>query len=246
MAIGPQGQIFVTWERFTGLGSGVIQLIRNYNGGQVGSWTGTTNVTTFNRFSTCIASILGCIQGYGTPPSTIRVTNYPSIGVDANDTVHIVYADNGTITKGDIKYVNSSNCNKSDDLCNFSTPIKINLDGSAINPNADQFEPILTISTETSPSILHVTVNDRRDDPNNLLWIPYDYYCSLGTNCTSPSNWYNTIILNRQSTNYDKGYFVGDYHGLTFSTNIQAIANWNDHNSTNSTIQYDVWGDKTR
>ncbi len=247
IAVGPQGQVFVSWMKFNGTSTGHIELIRNYNTGVNGSWTGIVPAGNFTQYSLCPGTSDRCIDGVGT--SKIRVSHFPSMDVDPNGVIHIAYAHNGTITKGDIRYVRSDNCKTSNpvsDPCTFSAPVKINIDDNATNPQADQFEPELIVSMKTSQATVHVTVNDRRDDSTNKSWKPYDYHCHVDTNCTSSTNWFNGVISNQNSSNLDGSIFVGDYHGLVSSVIREAIALWVDHREVIQLDNYDIWGDRTR
>ncbi len=247
IAIGPQGQVYIAYENDTSPTGGEIDIVRSYTAGTAGSWTHKT-VGTFIRYPICNLPIqhetTDCIRGFENTP--FRAAHLPSIGVDPTGTVHITYENySGPITRGDILYTQSSNCKTSGDPCTFSKLIKINLD----NTNTDKFQPQLVVSTRSLNATIHVVVYDRRDDPTNVFWIPYDYHCNVATDCTKSGNWVNTKITGvtgLQSTNYDHFDVVGDYHGLASSALREAYPTWTRNIGPSGSSNYDIFANRSR
>lgn len=244
MGLGPQGQVFVIWERLINSTSGQIEIVRNYNAGTSGSWSAARVVSVFNSFGN---SLLNPIKGYQS--SSISVTNFPSMALSSTGTINIVYPNNDPTTKGDILYVMSNNCKTSNIItnpCTFSNSIKINLDNSL----TDQFTPILSISNSTNPQILHVMAMDRRDDTANVFWKPWDYHCHLDTDCTNQANWYNARISDNPSTNYDHANFdggkIGEYDSSVSTIFKEIISSWTDHSQSNPIQDSNIRSDNPR
>ncbi|WP_157928388.1 hypothetical protein [Candidatus Nitrosotalea okcheonensis] len=243
IAIGPGGQVYVTWEN-GGIGSsGTIFLKRNLSGGDPTKWDGPYTVGTYDPVPPpeCQrgGSYFECINGINGANSPFTVLHYPSIATDSSGAVHVTWMTYHTGTLTDIMYTNSNSC--ASGTCQFGTPIQINLDTGA----ADQWEPAITVSN--SGNVVHVTAYDRRDDSNNEFYRPYDYYCSYGSliNCMSQSQWLNVQSSSAGSSNLDLTSDLDDYHSITTSNVKQAYTVWTDSRDISTNSNYNIYSELT-
>src|SRR2546425_8542144 len=220
--------------RMTSVTSGQIEVRRNYNGGNNLNWNSTDIASSFTPFDRCrLQNTMGvwCIRGLGGNATEIRVTGSPTMALDPTGGVHVAFASHDPTSLGDIMYIKSSTCQKGT-ACAFSAPIKINIDGTALNPNADQFEPALSISAKFTPYAVYVTAYDRRDNSANQYWKPWFYHCHLDANCALPSNWVNAKLNEQGSTNTDSSSFIGDYHAVISTSLGELFSTWEDTRDT--------------
>ncbi|AIF84049.1 hypothetical protein NTE_01991 [Candidatus Nitrososphaera evergladensis SR1] len=128
--------------------------------------------------------------------------------------------------------------------CSFSQPIKDTL-------NRDQWEPAIVASKVRN--VIHITAYDRRNDANNILYRPYDYYCYNDSfvSRSSQEGWFNQQISSVDSANKQTSgntWFLDDYHGIATSTVREAYTVWTDSRNINGTnaANFDIYSDRTK
>jgi hypothetical protein len=156
--VGPNGEIYVAWERFFDLANlsapPAIVVAKSTNGGMsFGSPVVVTPVTDIGF-------------GAGTMLGNFRVNSFPRIDVSpTTGTVYIVFASNPqslpptppTGDSGDVFFTRST-----DGGANWAVPTKLN-DDITVN---DQFFPDIAVNGN---GVLEVFWYDRRNDPANLM-----------------------------------------------------------------------------
>jgi len=247
MAIGTNGEIYITWLDILDKSSGIIKFRWNTLGGEEWGWGRLQNISSVNRFRFLnIAQING-------QAALIKAGNDPSIAVDLLGGVHVVYAENSTQTKsgGDIKYVNSNDCRKGSkvDRCSWSSPLTISIGISGVLVWQDQWEPAIHISNDGPkfPSgVVHVTALDRRNDPLNIKWHVWEYYCAPGITlgCRNTRDWVYRPVSDVAMHNEGLKE-VGDYHAVTSTKSGKVYTAWTD---TRKYIlnNFDIMGDWTK
>jgi len=247
MAIGPQGEVYVSWLHLLTSTDASIEFRWNELGETDWGWGRVHNVTSLKRFPTtgCPSNLrgLGCLTGNG--GMKFNVANDPSIAVDVLGGIHVVFANYSSSSGGDIKYLNSGDCKRDSlvDICAWTSPVTINRD----NTTKDQWEPAIHVSNVTGAGNprgrIHVTVLDRRDDSSNIKWKVYDFYClpSDLTTCTNTSNWTNLVISELQLDNGGKSY-IGEYHGITNTSTKDMYTAWTDSRNFPSN-GFDIYAD---
>lgn len=257
IAIGPQGQIYVVYQKKGFDGTNTIQMRRNLYGGDPVQWQPPIGqapydgyiVGTWAKFTNmCPGTGFECLKGYN--GVGFRVSHFPSATTDSNGGVHVTWTSyQGTGTLGNIMYANSNSCKSTSDTCTgWGTLFKVNSDTAA----ADQWEPAIIVSK--SGNIVHITAYDRREDSGNVLYKPYNYHChynlSTGVNCLTLSQWRDSpnggqvAISNSLSTNVDQDWIIDDYHGIATSPVRQAYTAWTDHREVTAG-DYDIRADRT-
>jgi Chitobiase/beta-hexosaminidase C-terminal domain len=159
-AIGPDGSIYVAWVNMSVSPSGKtrIEIAKSANGG--GFFVKLANPTPLFDSSSNTTATFQC--GRNALTGGIRYLDFPSLAVDTDGVLHILYSQNGSgDDDADIMYVNSV-----DDGVTWSTPLKINDDATL----RDNFMPSLAVNDN---GILLAYWYDRREDANNLQYKVY-------------------------------------------------------------------------
>ena len=256
VAVGPEGEVAVTWyQAFPTDPSieGRIMLSRSYNGGDV--WTTPKSVATFIKIPPCSIGFFGCLDGIA---GQFRVNQFPDIAWDSSGGLHVTYVSMSLTTLADVMYTATFNCGLHSPsvsaasvpsvpvhaACTFVRPIRVNNEALA----RDQFFPSIIISHNdevNEKDIVLIVVQDKREDPTNTSWRPWSYSCQL-PGCNAAARWAsNQVPVSRSlfsNTSSPIDFFVGDYNGLTSSSNKKAYAIWFD----NVDGMTDIYSDRTR
>lgn len=163
-AVAPNGNVYATWVRWNPYSTGPIdtEVARSTDGG--GTWalvtnpmTGKTNPRDSAASSSCGRPALG---------GNIRYLPSPTIAVDSNNHLHVVYSyDPDAFNSGDesnVYYRKST-----DNGATWGTEIQINDDGGT----TDQWQPSLSIGTG---NVVTVGYYSRQNDAGGNLM--FDYY----------------------------------------------------------------------
>jgi hypothetical protein len=133
---------------------------------------------------------LGCNGGRTMTPA-------PQLGIDANGTLYLTYADDNGTGNFDVYLVKSTTGGAS-----WTVPIKLNDDVG----NAQQFNPALAVQPNGT---IYVSWYDRRDDPNNCLMHIYATVSTDGGASFSPN-----VRVTTTASSYDgNANGPGDYSG---------------------------------
>jgi hypothetical protein len=158
----------------------------------------------------------------------VRTNNFPSIKVDNNGTLHVVYASwtTSALDRGDIFYVRSI-----DGGATFSVPTKLNDDSTTTT----QFLPAMGIASDGS---LGVKWWDRRDDVRNdsltgvYMTISHDGGMTWSKNFRiTDQNW----VFSPIETFFASAYH-GDYDGLAGDEAGNFLLCWSDERTGSSNV----------
>ncbi|MEW6733815.1 MAG: hypothetical protein AB1489_20975 [Acidobacteriota bacterium] len=214
-AVAPNGDVYVVYEELL---ANQILFVKSTDGGIT---FGEPQVAA--RFNS--VSFSQATGGNG-----VRIFSFPSITIDKNGVIHMVYAAAAAIfarDRGDVFYVRSSDGGKS-----FSLPRKINDDG--------------TLTTQINPSIattadgkLGVKWWDRRNDPTNdsltdvYMAISSDGGNSFGRNIRITNhNW----AFGPKEPQVAEGYH-GDYDAIIGDGNNFYLS-WSDERNANPDVYF--------
>ena len=215
-AVGPHGEIYVTWFQFAGpKGSGIV-VAKSTNGGI------SFSAPVFAASATPIGFNSGTMLG------NFRVNSFPRIDVDqSNGNVYITYASRpGHGDSGDVFFVRSINGGAT-----WSSPLRLNDDPG----DNDQFFSDLAVNSDGT--ILAIWY-DKRRDPRNLEMTVFssvstDGGISFGPNQAVTSGTFPPAVgydpvLNR--------VYMGDYIDIKAGVN----------NSGRTSDFFLAWGDNRR
>ncbi|MEW6733343.1 MAG: exo-alpha-sialidase [Acidobacteriota bacterium] len=208
-AVAPNGDLYVAY--FDAHGGTSIVVAKSTDGGRTFS---------SSRVATRFSSI-----GIATGGSAVRTNSFPSITVDRNGAVHIVYAgiSNGsTSDRSDIFYIRSTDGGNS-----FAAPKKLNDDGT----KTMQFLPSITAAADGT---LGAKWWDRRNDPfsDSLT----DVYMAISTDGGASFN--KNFRITDQNWVFgpsEGGSYHGDYDDIkAFGNNFFLC--WSDERNNNPDV----------
>ncbi|MEO0087381.1 MAG: sialidase family protein [candidate division WOR-3 bacterium] len=215
-AVGPNGEVYVSWIRLSSPKS--IRIDKSTDGGL----TWGSDITVQNvRF------------GYGDINPDILVFSFPAMDVDISNSpysgnIYIAYMDYEPQTQAmDIYFTRST-----DGGLNWSTPIRLNDD--SLNNRRDQFHPWLKVDNNGA---IHVIFYDRRLDPNNLLFDVYLTSSYDGGLTWTPNRRITTVSSNPNlfPPPTDAGR-LGEYIGLDAIDSTKIFMAWSDTREGNPDI----------
>jgi len=158
-AVGPNGEVYVAWLRFSGPSPGpglpplgrAIMVAKSVDGGA--SFGPAVEVTPVNTIGFGNTALVTRLKG------NFRVNSFPRIDVNpTNGEVYIVYNGNPEGPDGsDIFFTRSA-----DGGASWSTPVRVNQDHS----DNDQYFPDIAVNGQ---GVLEIIWYDQRLDPRNLL-----------------------------------------------------------------------------
>jgi len=235
IAIGPNGEVYVAWERYTGTSTAEIRIARSDDGGATFALNNVL-VASLNRLGDARATCSG-LRVLG---GDIRINEFPSLAVNQlNGDVYVAYASRPTIRgrltsdKADVFLARSTNKGAS------WSSVKVNDDRTT----RDQFFPVVRWANpnpDDFPSgIVKVVFYDRRLDSANYR---IDLFAAESIN-SGVSFLSNTRVSDvsflpyRTNPNIDpifRSCYMGDYNDM-----VAADQDGDDlHDSF-----YIVWGD---
>jgi hypothetical protein len=150
--VGPEGELYVTWIDRT---AGQILISRSDDAG-----------VTFHNTVSGGGPVQTIVQIPGVANGNIRASSFPSIDVDDDGRVYIVYAAQVGPDHADVFLTGSTDGGKT-----WTAPVRVNDDATT----TDQWMPSVAVSDET----VGVMFYDRRNDPANLS---IDVYLAISTN----------------------------------------------------------------
>jgi hypothetical protein len=119
---------------------------------------------------------------------------------------------------GDIAFARST-----DGGATWSAPARVNDD--PLNDARDQFMPALTVSAD---GVIHLAWNDRRDDPNNVLYQTYYSQSTDGGLTWSANQRVSDAPSNPAAVLFsDNNGFIGDYNGIAANPS-RVLPFWTD------------------
>jgi hypothetical protein len=225
-AVGPNGEIYVTWFRISGpppapgqppLGR-AIMVAKSTDGGA--SFSPAVEVV-----SPVVPIGFGGLATNGRLFGNFRVNSFPRIDVNpVNGDVYIVYAANPAGPDGaDIFFTRST-----DGGATWSSPLRVNNDAT----NNDQFFPDIAVNAQ---GIIEVAWYDRRLDPQNLR-IDVVKARSINGGLSFLSNQRVTSVSSFPAVGFDpivNTTYMGDYIDLKAITTpsgrgLQFLLSWGD------------------
>ncbi|MBI4851520.1 MAG: exo-alpha-sialidase [Acidobacteria bacterium] len=208
--VGPNGELYVAFSSIT-LNGGIVSsvsLVKSVDGGK--TFSAPKPIAINNNFP-----FFNVTGGDG-----VRASAFPSLAVDKDGRIHVVYADfssGATRDRSDIFYVRSTDSGNT-----FSTPLKINDDST----DTTQINPSVAVAGDGSVGIRWW---DRRNDMVNdsltdvYMAISKDNGASFGKNFRiTDHNW---VFSPSESGDYH-----GDYDGLT-ADDKNFYLSWSDERS---------------
>jgi hypothetical protein len=209
-AVDRAGRIYVVWEDFRpGLPTGSAIFINRSDDGGVtfGSDRKVADVSPIGSSENCGEETRPTLNG------SIRVTEFPTIAVDASGgphdgNVYVAWNDNRS-GNPDILFARST-----DGGVTWSTPVRVNDDATT----TDQFMPAMTVDAS---GVIYIGWYDRRLDPiNNRLIDVFSVRSNDGGVTFGDDTRITTVSFDVPplNPNFDPGVapcYMGDYNGVT-------------------------------
>jgi len=206
-----------------------LALIRSTNKGA--TWSRGQPTRAAKMQSLALFRAFGVVDPDGLAPTGIRTGDVLfDVAVDLNSgspghgNVYAVWQDArfSGFARDEIAFAMST-----DDGSTWSAPIKINQTPAGIpSGNRQAFTPSVHVSADGSVGVTYYDFRNNTPDPTTL---PTDYFIvhchpTTATSCGSGANWVGEVQLTDVSFDMRKaplarGFFAGDYEGLTASVN---------------------------
>ncbi len=214
-AVAPNGDVYVAYaDAHPPNTQGGLSIVKSTNGGA--TFSAPKPIVGFNFLRTM------------TGGSNCRTNSFPSIAVDNNNNVHIVYAGIAVIPgadRGDVFHIRST-----DGGATFSSPVKLNDD----NGSASQLFPFIAVAGNNT---IGVKWWDRRNDPVNDALT--DVYMTLSTNGGASFSKNSRVTNHNWALGAVEPGFASGYHGdydAMVADNNNFYIGWSDERGDNPDI----------
>ncbi|MBI1743432.1 exo-alpha-sialidase [Candidatus Acetothermia bacterium] len=212
LAVGPKGEVYLTWRVFSGAGD-VLKLAKSTDGGQ--SFSSPVSVRAINPFDQA-----------RTNPTTFRSTTFPTIAAD-DKAIYIAWHDAGS-GKGSRIVISCS----SDGGQGWSAPVQVTSDAQS----GHQIIPALTLANGKLRLAWYDSRNDSQFAPNRFIGNTLDVYyaeapagCPLAFPATSVRVTDKSFNPNlRHYEFFRENPFIGDYIGIA-SDGTRTQVMWTDN-----------------
>jgi len=198
-AVAPNGDVYVAWEYYNAWppSQARIKVSKSTNGGA--SFVNLTDPTPLFSPSKNTSATSYC--GRPALKGPFRYSDFPSMAISPDGTVHIAYSQHGASTdEADVMYVKSENGGTS-----WSTPVKLNDDSTT----RDQFFPTIVSNPN---GILIAYWYDRRDDPSNVNFKIYKSRSLDGGDTWTPNEAVSDVASGIYSGGDTAWCYMGDYN----------------------------------
>jgi hypothetical protein len=231
LAIGPDGTVYVSWQRCTGNGpagdcggtNATMVLSKSTDGGA--TWSAPTTITTTKLTpDACFCAFYGSL-----PNTSERVSNIPAIAVTgsgATAKVYVIYY-NWTGSQMQVLLITSL-----DGGATWGTPVRVTASNTG-----DQFFPWVNLSANGGR--IGATWLDRRNDPSNRKYQPF-FAMSSNTGASFGNSHAISSAMSDPLKDGFGGGFMGDYRINVFAGKA-VYATWMDTTFTNNNCQ-DAFG----
>jgi hypothetical protein len=210
IAIGPSGEVYVTWRRIGGPGGATdaILMAKSTNNGQ--TFSTEQVVAQYPEFQ---ADDFQYYQPSVTYPATCT---WPQIAVGPEGNLYLAWS--GLVSNGvrNIYFIRST-----DDGASWSSPTDI----AGASSTFDQFWPVITV---TSSGRVDVVWYDRRDDPSNSLVNLYYTYSLDGGQTFAPITKVTTAQTSTSVGSPTSTLYFGDYIDMAETADGAALPVWTD------------------
>ncbi|MBZ5571294.1 MAG: glycoside hydrolase [Acidobacteriia bacterium] len=234
MTIGRDGTVYVAWQHCSNVGADagcrnrkVYTLFsKSTDGGN--TWSSPRVIAKIDRGTT----LCQCASGILPNSNTIRVYNYPALGIDNSNgpyggTVYVaMYSWTGT-------YMRVGVIRSTDGGDSWFKPVPI----APASANHDQFFPWLSVSPT---GLVGVSWLDRRNDPANVKYQAFAAISTDGGKTFQPNIQLTTAFSDPNRNGYPQNGWMGDYSGNTWAGPNNFVAAWMD--SSNGVDMQDVVG----
>jgi hypothetical protein len=227
VVVGGNGTVYLTWLHCLGhgqaahCGNGKAYMVFSKSSDGGNTWSAPSLMTAITM-----------PFDWTLPNSSVRVYNYPVIGVDnssgpyAGNLYAVMY--NWTGTHLQVQVVRSTDGGNT-----WSKPVLV----APASDTHDQFFPWLSVS---SAGLVGVSWLDRRNDPANIDYQAFAAISKDGGQSFQPNVQLTTAFSNPNVNGYPENLWMGDYTGNTWDGPNYFVAAWMD--SSNGIDMQEVVG----